>query len=102
MPLTTGRYMDSQITSRRARAAHRWRWVRTRVSAFVMYPPWWRHPEDTGAGHDIYREWGLWVLRPASGWRSWRWITPPTAATHTIPHDDRDTALEWAMKVLGI
>jgi hypothetical protein len=102
MPLANGRYMELELTSGRERVAHRLRWLRTKVSAFVMYPPWRRCAEDTGAGHTIHREWGFWMVRPASGWRSWQWITPPTSATCSIGRDDRDAACEWAMKVLGI
>jgi hypothetical protein len=102
MPLVNGRYMELGPASQRERAAHRWRWLRTRASALLMYSPWNRCDEDAGAGHTIHREWSFWTVRPASGWRSWRWITPPTSATRTVRRDDRDNACEWAMKVLGI
>jgi hypothetical protein len=102
MPLTHGRYMEVPDLSRRQAIAFRLRWLHGRALGFFLYPPWRRHPEDTGAGHTIHREWGHWTVRPASGPRSWRWITPPTHATRTIPSDDRDAACDWALKVLDI
>jgi hypothetical protein len=102
MPLTNGRYVDLPRLTRPQRVVFRLRWLRGRVRGFVWYPPWRRHPEDTGGGHTINREWGAWIVRPVSGWRSWRWITPPSHATRSVARADRDAACFWALDVLGI
>jgi hypothetical protein len=57
-------------------------------------------PADTRVGYTIYREWGHWTVRPVAGWRSHRWITPPTHATRSVP--DHDSACEWAADLLGV
>jgi hypothetical protein len=54
------------------------------------------------ADYAMYREWGRWTIRPVTGWRSHRWITPPTHATRAIAHDDHDTASDWAADLLSI
>ncbi|KAF0847802.1 hypothetical protein FNL39_103704 [Nocardia caishijiensis] len=48
------------------------------------------------------REYGGWTVRPARGWRSVRWITPPLHFTCDIPADQREAAVDWAMEKLGL
>jgi hypothetical protein len=57
---------------------------------------------DNGAGYTLHREWGYWTLRPVTGWRSLRWITPPPHATRAILGHDRDAARDWGMKALNL
>ena len=57
-------------------------------------------PSDTGAGH-ILRWEHRWVLRPAAGWRSWRWL-PPTHVNKQLGPEQRDAAADWALEILGI
>ncbi len=102
MPLTTGRYCEIRLDTRRARLAHRWRWLRESVRVLLLTRPHRLDPTDTGAGYTMYREWGHWTVRPVTGWRARRWITPPTHATRTIARDDRDAACDWAADLLGI
>lgn len=99
MPTTTGRYAERPVSSPRAKLAHRRFWLQHTLA--------WLRPArldkcDTGAGYVLGREWGRWTLRPVSGWRSLRWITPPTHATRGIPGTDRDAACDWSMDVLGV
>jgi len=42
-----------------------------------------RAPGDTGGGYTVHQEFGRWTIRPNSGWRSRRWITPPTYTAST-------------------
>jgi hypothetical protein len=42
-----------------------------------------RAPGDMGGGYSVHQEFGRWTIRPNSGWRSRRWITPPTYAAST-------------------
>lgn len=102
MPLTQGRYMEAPGRTRTQLLASRLRWLRGSVHGFFLYPPWRRHPEDTGGGHTVHREWGSWTVRPASGLRSWRWITPPPHANRTIPRDDQEAAYDWALDLLRV
>jgi hypothetical protein len=92
MGWTTGSYADS---GRPATLRSRLFWLRTNITGFWLAHR--RHPEDTGAGTVMYREWGAWVVRPCRGWRQWRWITPPLHATRSIPAAQRDAALDWWM-----
>jgi hypothetical protein len=57
---------------------------------------------DNGAGYTVHREWGRWTLRPVTGWRALRWVTPAPYATRAIPGNDRDAACDWAMKALDL
>lgn len=102
MPLTRGRYMPVPGLTRRQVIASRLRWLRGTVLGFFLYPPWRRHPEDTGGGFQVRREWGYWTVRPNRGWRSVRWVTPPVHATRHIPRSDHDDAWIWGTEVLGI
>lgn len=102
MPLTQGRYMEAPGRTRPQLLASRLRWLRGSVQGFFLYPQWRRHPEDTGGGHSVRREWGAWTIRPASGWRSLRWITPPTHMNRTIARDDQDAAYDWSLETLGV
>lgn len=102
MPLTQGRYVPVFGRTRRERIASRLRWLRGNVLGFFLHPPWRRHPEDTGGGSHVCREWGWWMVRPCRGWRSVRWVTPPLHATRNIPRTDRDTAVLWAAHRLEI
>jgi hypothetical protein len=102
MPLTQGRYAPVVGLSRREVTASRLRWLRGNVVGFFLYPSWRRHPEDTGEGFHLTREWGFWMVRRHRGWRSVRWVTPPAYATRRVPGDDRDAAQLWGAQVLGV
>ncbi|NKY88322.1 hypothetical protein [Nocardia veterana] len=91
MPLTTGRYGDTSHRNPLGWLAHR---------AALAVRSLRRDPRDNGGGYTMHREYGAWVLRPVSGWRSLRWITPPTAATRSVT--DRDAALDWYAAKLGV
>ena len=101
MPITNGRYASRKTSTPRERLAHHWFWLRHRASVLLARPGRLT-PEDNGAGHTVYREWGHWTVRPVAGWRSHRWITPPTHATRRVSGSNHDAACEWAMTVLGI
>lgn len=102
MPLTEGRYAPTVASTRRDAIASRLRWLRGRILGYFLYLSWRRHPEDTGAGFGLSREWGWWMLRPSRGWHSVRWVTPPAHATRAIAAADPDGAEIWAAKTLGI
>ena len=103
MPLTNGRYgsLQGRSITARQRLGMRWRWLRHSVGLWLARPNRLA-PGDTGAGTTLHREWGHWVIRPVSGWRSRRWITPPLHATRHVPASDRDGALYWGMDTLGL
>lgn len=92
MPVTAGRYADSVQNNR-------WFWVRHHLAG-LLQPR--RDPRDNGGGFTMHREWGAWVLRPVTGWRSIRWVTPPVRMTRSVSADDRGAALDWHAQALGI
>ncbi|MER7453503.1 hypothetical protein ABTW96_24805 [Nocardia beijingensis] len=58
-------------------------------------------PGYTGEGQwHPHREYGGWVIRPASGWRRLRWITPPLHYTRAIPADDMYAVGTWMLEKL--
>ncbi|WP_328660324.1 hypothetical protein [Nocardia salmonicida] len=59
------------------------------------------HRSDPGA-YPLRREYGGWTVRPFSGWRSVRGVTPPLAYTRHIPATDRDAAIDWAMEKMHL
>jgi hypothetical protein len=82
------------------RANHHLRWLRPAAVRTVGRVR--RDERDNGGGYTMHREWGRSTLRPLSGWRSLRWITPPPHATRTIPGHYRAAAGNWGMKILGL
>jgi hypothetical protein len=102
MPLTQGRYAPTVGLSRREAAISRLRWLRGNALSWLLYPPWRRHPADTGNGFALSREWGFWMLRPHRRWHPVRWVTPSMHATRHIPAHDNDAAELWAANILGI
>ena len=96
MPATTGRYATYNAGTLTSRAAHRCRWL---LRTVVRIAGRGRLDErDNGGGYTLHREWGYWTLRPVTGWRSLRWITPAPHATRAIPGHDRDAAGDWGMR----
>ncbi|BDU03643.1 hypothetical protein [Nocardia sputorum] len=60
-----------------------------------------REPGYTGEGQwHPHREYGGWVIRPASGWRRFRWITPRLHYTRAIPADDMYALGTWMLAKL--
>ncbi|MFI2284062.1 hypothetical protein [Nocardia beijingensis] len=60
-----------------------------------------REPGYTGEGQwHPHREYGGWVIRPASGWRRLRWITPPLHYTRAIPAYDMYAVGTWMLEKL--
>jgi hypothetical protein len=100
MPAATGRYGTRSVGTLAGRVNHRWRWL---LHAAVRITGRGRLDErDNGGGYILYREWGRWTLRPVTGWRSVRWVTPAPHATRAIPGHDRDAAGDWGLRVLGL
>jgi|GEM_PF-3435457 len=97
MPRTIGRYAEIDHHPHPWRSRLRWWWT-----LIDHYRPHRRHPEDTGGGYILHREWGAWVVRPCRGVRQWRWVTPPVFHTRSIRGDDRDAAIAWCADQLGI
>jgi len=61
------------------------------------------HPQDAGGGYQgVRREFGRWVVRPMSGPGSRRWVSKPLYATRAIPRENREAAIDWSLKALGI
>jgi hypothetical protein len=60
----------------------------------------YRLPKDTGAGHVLRWEDDAWAIRPATGWRSWRWPSRPLAVNRDLGRDDEDAAADWALTAL--
>lgn len=89
MPWTTGSYAESDNP---ATLRSRLYWLRSHIVGYWLARR--RHPEDTGAGTEMRREWGAWVIRPSSGLRSHR-FTPALQRNRSIPARDRDAALDW-------
>lgn len=84
------------VTDRRARVVAYLRgWA---VPASIRAMP--KLGRDTGAGHTLRWE-DRWVLRPASGWRSWR-CAPPLHVNHRLSRGERDAAADWALDVLDV
>jgi hypothetical protein len=100
MPATSGRYATRPAGSLVDSATHHWRWLALAAIRFVGRAR--LDQRDNGGGYTLHREWGRWTLRPVSGWRSLRWITPAPHATRTVPGHDRDAAGDWGLKVLGL
>ena len=100
MPATTGRYATYSPGTLTSRVNHRCRWL---LRSVVRIAGRGRLDErDNGGGYTLHREWGHWTLRPVTGWRSLRWITPAPHATRAIPGHDRDAACIWGMKALDL
>jgi hypothetical protein len=100
MPATTGRYATYSAGALASRINHRWRRL---LRTVVRIAGRGRLDErDNGAGYTLHREWGHWTLRPVTGWRALRWITPAPHTTRTIPRHDRDAASDWGMKTLDV
>ena len=99
MPATTGRYATRSAGTLTGRVTHHGRWLLHAASRFTGRAR--LDERDNGGGYTLHREWGHWTLRPVTGWRSLRWITPAPHATRTIPGHDRDAACDWGMKTLG-
>ena len=98
----TGRYADVRLSGR-ALLTHRLFWLRHRLGALLrLVQAARRDPRDNGAGHVLHREWGRWTLRPATGWRSWRYISPAPHSTRAVPAADADGASDWALDQLGM
>jgi hypothetical protein len=104
MPATTGRYAARTTHTLADRVNHRWFWLRHTLchTATRILRQGRLDPRDSGGGYTLHREWGRWTLRPVTGWRSLRWITPAPHVTRTIPGHDRDAACDWGLNVLGI
>jgi hypothetical protein len=100
MPAPTGRYATYSAGTLTSRATHRCRWLLYAASRFTGRGR--LDERDNGGGDTLHREWGRWTLRPVTGWRSLRWITPAPHATRTIPGHDRDAASDWGMKTLDL
>lgn len=95
MPMTAGRYADAEPAGFR----RRWFWLRHNATQ----PMPRRHdPRDEGGGFVMHREWGAWVLRPVSGWRSVRWVTPPIHAAWSVPRTNRDAVSDPFLARRGI
>jgi hypothetical protein len=92
--LLNGSYAPIQLPIR-GRIAHRWFWLRTHLRDSAQ--SWWMRMRDNAGGYLVHREWGRWTMRPAGGWRSIRWITPPTRTTRAVPAGDHDAAVDWFM-----
>lgn len=100
MPATTGRYATYNAGTLTSRINHHRRWL---LHAALRITGRGRLDErDNGGGHTLHREFGRWTLRPITGWRSLRWITPAPYATRAIPGHDRDAACDWGMKALDL
>lgn len=92
----SGRYADYQgKISLRARVAG---------AARALSRPRTRrlHPQDAGRGYQLRRELGWWTVRPETGAGSRRFVSKPTYATRTIAKNDREAALTWMGKLLGL
>jgi hypothetical protein len=70
-------------------AATTWRSARMRLMLWKLRQPRFA-PGDTRGGSTLYREYGLWVVRPNKGLRSQQWLTPPLHAAR-----NEDAALDW-------
>ncbi|WP_036504843.1 hypothetical protein [Nocardia aobensis] len=91
MPMTQGRYGDST-------EHHRLFWLRHNAGQVLRSLR--RDPRDEGGGYTMHREFGAWVLRPVSGWRSLRWITPPVDKVRSVR--DRDAAADYYAAKFGV
>lgn len=58
--------------------------------------------QDTRAGHLVRWERTGWVIRPAIGWRSWRWPTRPLRINDQLGPDASEAASDWALEALAI
>jgi hypothetical protein len=90
------RYVDASISSLGRVRGYLRGWAAVPASIKAMPDM----DKDTGAGH-ILRWEGRWVLRPASGWRAWRWV-PPLHTNDQLGHGERDAAADWALDVLHV
>ncbi|WP_280246277.1 hypothetical protein [Nocardia abscessus] len=77
----------------------RWFWLRCNL--YYRFRRISREPGYTGENQwHPHREYGGWVIRPASGWRRLRWITPPLHYTRAIPADDMYAVGTWMLENL--
>ncbi|MGW4771851.1 hypothetical protein ACWEO2_27910 [Nocardia sp. NPDC004278] len=77
------------------------RWFRLRHNLYYRFRRVPREPGYTGENQwNPYREYGWWVIRPASGWRRIRWITPALHYTRAIPADDMYAVGSWMLEKL--
>ncbi|MGW4329209.1 hypothetical protein ACWEKR_25350 [Nocardia sp. NPDC004573] len=77
------------------------RWFRLRFNLYYRFRDVSRAPGYTGEDQwHARREYGGWVIRPASGWRRLRWITPPLHYTRAVPADDMDALGSWMLEKL--
>lgn len=90
------RYADATIGSAGSVRAYLRGWTAVPANIKAMLDI----ARDTGAGHTLRWE-GRWVLRPASGWRTWRW-TPALHTNSRLARTERDAAADWALEVLRI
>ncbi|WP_327110772.1 hypothetical protein OHB12_23700 [Nocardia sp. NBC_01730] len=77
------------------------RWWRLRFTLYYRFRRASREPGYTGENQWVpRREYGGWVIRPCSGWRRIRWITPPLHYTRAIPADDTYAVGTWMLEKL--
>ncbi|MGW5378513.1 hypothetical protein ACWESM_24065 [Nocardia sp. NPDC003999] len=87
------------ITSGPPTWSTRWFLLRRHMHAWFRRES--REPGYTGEGQwHPHREYGGWVIRPATGWHRFRWITPPLHHTRTIPADDMYALGTWMLENL--
>jgi len=57
---------------------------------------------DIGTGYIVGYEprWG-WTVRPACGWRSWRWPARPIEVNRDLGPEDHDEASDWGWALLS-
>jgi hypothetical protein len=92
------RYAPVTYPSRRARLVRR---VRSYLAGLAGLPAAIKAapglPKDTGVGQIVRWERGAWMVRPAAGWRSWRWPARPLRVNRELGRDDEDEAVDWAL-----
>lgn len=78
------------------------RWLRLRFNLRSRFRRASREPGYTADNQwHVRREYGGWVIRPASGWRRLRWVTPPLHFTRAIPAGDTYAVGSWMLNKLG-
>ncbi|MEV6280649.1 hypothetical protein [Nocardia sp. NPDC051832] len=95
MKLLTG-----DISAGKPTWSSRWFWLRYHLYGKRRDMP--AIPKGAVLGPVLRREYRAWIVRPQTGWRRWRWVTPPLHATWSIPARDEDAACDWMLDRMGM
>lgn len=83
-----------------AALSRRWFWLRHDITRWLA--SWKNPPGDPGKNFKVIREYRGWTVRPQQGWRRHRWVSLPVHYTRSVPTTDRDAAVDWSVRQMGL